>query len=208
MIIEDSLSQIKKILVLVVIVIVLIMAVVLFFKYSGIHFSNPFKAKPIVIDKTVIVVTEIRRLAELTTATYYEENVIARKRTREATVFGMKVTDVEDELVIIAKGKVRVGFDLSKMQEKDIVADSASITLKLPQIQILDVITNPSGFETFEESGDWSHEEVTQYKNEVRAIIEKNALEGGIIKLAEKTGKEKLTSFMKGLGFKTVKFTE
>jgi hypothetical protein len=173
-------------------------------KFFDFNFSNIFKSQPVVIDATTNVVTEVRRLAELTTATYYEENVIAKKRTRESTVFGMKVADVEDELVIIAKGKVRAGFDLSTMQEKDIVADSVSVSLKLPKVQILDVITNPSDFETFEESGEWSYEEVTQYKNEVRTIIEKNALGNGILELAEKAGKERLTSFMLALGFKQV----
>jgi hypothetical protein len=168
------------------------------------NFSGIFKSQPVVIDKTANVVTEVRRMAELTAATYYEENVIIRKRTREATVFGMKVSDVEDELVILAKGKVRIGFDLSKIQEKDIVVDSVSISLTLPPIRILDVITNPSGFETYEESGDWSHEEVTQYKNEVRSVIEENAMESGILEFAEKAGKERLTVFMQALGFKRV----
>jgi hypothetical protein len=202
------LSQIKKILILAIILIVLVIATVLFFKYSGIHFPNPFRAKPIVIDKTVNVIEKINRLAEFSTATYYEDYVITKKKTRETMVFGLKINDVEDELVLITRGKIRAGFDLSKLQTNDIIADSVSITLKLPKAQILDIITNPSDFETFEENGDWTYEEVTKCKNEVRAIIEKNALEGGIIELAEKTGKEKLTSFMKGLGFKTVKFTE
>jgi hypothetical protein len=188
----------------IVVITVIVIAVVSFMKSFDFDFSNIFKSQPVVIDKTANVVTEVRRLAELTAATYYEENVIVRKRTREATVFGMKVSDVEDELVILAKGKVRIGFDLSKMQEKDIVADSVSISLKLPPIRILDVITNPSGFETYEESGDWSHEEVTQYKNEVRSIIEKNAKESGILEFAEKAGKERLTVFMQALGFKKV----
>jgi hypothetical protein len=197
-------SQIKNILILVVIILVLIIGVVLFFKISGISIPNPFKSQPIVIDKTTNVVEEVHRLAELTTATYYEDYVIVKKRTRESTVLGLKINDVDDELVLITKGKVRAGFDLSKLQPQDILLDSISITLKLPEVRLLDIITNPSDFETFEESGDWSYEEVTKYKNEARAAIEQSALESGILELAEKTGKERLTSFLQVLGFKEV----
>jgi hypothetical protein len=201
---ESQFSQIKNILILVVIILVLIIGVVLFFKISGISFPNPFKSQPIVIDKTTNVVEEVHRLAELTTATYYEDYVIVKKRTRESTVLGLKINDVDDELVLITKGKVRAGFDLSKLQPQDILSDSVSITLKLPEVQLLDIITNPSDFETFEESGDWSYEEVTKYKNEARAAIEQSALESGILELAEKTGKERLMSFLQVLGFKEV----
>jgi hypothetical protein len=201
----------KSIIKIAVLAVVVVGAVGLFLKFSGFDFSgisDVFKSQPVVIDNTANVVEEVRRLAELTTASYYEENVIVRKKARKAGIFGVKVVDIEDELVLLVKGKVRIGFDLSKMQEKDIVVDSVSISLRLPEVQILDVITNPSGFETFSESGNWSHDEVTQYKNEVRAVIEKNAIANGTMEFAEKAGKERLTSFMQALGFKTVKFND
>jgi hypothetical protein len=187
---------------MIVIAIIAVSLYLKFFDFSfGFSFSNLFKEQPIVIDKTANVVEKINRLAELTTSTYYEENVIVKKKTKESlfgNIFG------EDELVLIAKGKVRAGFDLSKLDKQDIVIDSISITLKLPEVKILDVITNPSDFETIEESGKWTHEEVINYKNEARAIIEMHALENGIFELAEKSGREQLTSFLKALGFKEV----
>jgi hypothetical protein len=200
----------RKIIRNIITIVIIVVAVSLYLKFSNFNFSNLFKSQPIVIDKTANVVEKINRLAELTTFTYYEDNVIVKKKTKEVTLFGKTLSIFgdtiasEDELVLIAKGKVRAGFDLSKLQEQDIITDSISITLKLPEVKILDVITNPSDFETFEESGKWAHEEVTNYKNEARAIIEKNALENGIFELAEKSGQEQLTSFLKALGFKKV----
>jgi hypothetical protein len=193
-------------------IVILVIAVGLYLKFSNFDFGflNLFKEQPIVIDQTANVVEKINRLGELTTSTYYEDNVIVKKKTKEVSLFGKTLSifgdtvTSEDELVLIAKGKVRVGFDLLKFAKHDIVIDSASITVKLPKVQILDVITNPSDFETFEESGKWSHEEVTDYKNEARAIIEKNAIENGIFGLAEKSGREQLTMFLKALGFKEV----
>jgi hypothetical protein len=136
--------------------------------------------------------------------------VIVKQKSRETAVLGIKISllghtmTTDDELVLITRGKVRAGFDLSELREQDIMVDSVSITLKLPKPQILDVISNPSDFETFEESGKWSHEEVTTYKNEARAAIEKDALESGILERAEESGKQKLTSFLQALGFQKV----
>jgi hypothetical protein len=202
---ENTDPRIKLILLAVKIVtaVVIVMIVGWYLNYLGINIPHPFKARPIVIDKTANVIENIRRLAELTTATYYEDNVTVKEKTEEYSLLGVNM-DRTNELVLITKGKVRAGFDLSALQKQDIFVDSVSITLKLPQPQLLDIITNPSDFETFEEDGKWSHEDVTSYKNEARAIIEKNALESGILKRAEKSGREKLTAFLQALGFKEV----
>jgi hypothetical protein len=191
----------KTIIVRTVTIIIIIAAAGLYLKYSSFNISNPFRSRPMVIEKTANVITEIRRLAELTTATYHHDIVI-KKSKATIIIFGIKIG--KNELVLITKGIVRAGYDLSKLQEKDIIADSVSITLKLPKAKILDIITNPSDFETFEESGRWTHEEVTRYKNEARTTLENIAVKGGILKLAEKTGKENLISFLKTFGFENV----
>ncbi|MDR1554006.1 MAG: DUF4230 domain-containing protein [Prevotellaceae bacterium] len=190
----------KSIISRIVTIVILVVAGGLFLKFSNFDIAGLFKVKPIVIDKTANVVGEIRRLAEYATGTYYYNVVI--KKSKEASLFGIKMPD--NELVLVITGKVRAGFDLSKLQDQDIIADSVSITVRLPKVQILDVITNPSDFETFEESGKWSHEEVTGYKNEARATLEIEAINGGILEFAKKSGKENLTSFLQALGFKNV----
>jgi hypothetical protein len=194
----------KRIILGIAIIVTLVFAIGLYLKFFG--FTNPFKEQPIIIDKTANVIENIRRLAELTTATYYEDNVTVKEKTEAFSLLGKSISIIshKDELVFITKAKIRAGFDLSTLQKEDIVVDSVSITLKLPQVQLLDIITNPSDFYTFEESGKWSHEEVTSYKNEARAVIEKNALESGILERAENSGKEKLTTFLQALGFKEV----
>jgi len=150
-----------------------------------------FKDNPLIIDETFNVVEEIHKIGEFTTATFYQEDVIYK-------------TKKKDELVLIIKGKVRVGFDLSNLSNDDIIVYSQTIKLRLPQVKIFDVITNPSGYETYEESGKWSFEEITEYKKEARDIIEKNALESGILQLAENTAIEKLTMMFQTLGFREV----
>ena len=194
----------KSIIVKIATIAILVIAVGLYLKFSDVNISNWFKEQPIVIDKTANVVEEIRRLSELTTAIYYDNNVIVKKKAKDLSVFGQTLITLTDELVLLTRGKVRVGFDFSELQEQDIVVDSVSISLKLPQVKILDIITNPSDFETFEESGKWSHEEVTVIKNEARAQIEKNALENGILRIAEENAKKNLTAFLSMLGFKKI----
>ena len=107
-------------------------------------------------------------------------------------------------MVIIIKGKVRAGFDMSALTEKDIIIENKTIRIKLPPVEILDVITNPSNFETFVESGKWSFDEVNEYKKEARESLEKSAIDGGILDLAKESGVEKLTTLFKNLGFAEV----
>ena len=175
-----------------------------FFAFPNFKISNLFKEQPIVIDKTDNVVAEIRRLSEFTTAFYCGNNVIYKKKKKDLLVFGQTLSTLYDELVIITTGKVRAGFDFSEIQEQDISVQDTIISLKLPHVKILDIITNPSDFETFEESGKWSHEEVVAFKNEARALIEKNALDNGILKLAEENAIDNLTRFLSALGFKEI----
>jgi len=153
--------------------------------------NDIFKDNPLIIDETFNVVEEIHKIGEFTTATFYQEDVIYK-------------TKKKDELVLIIKGKVRVGFDLSTLSNEDIIVYSETIMLRLPQVKIFEVITNPSGYETYEESGKWSFEEVTEYKKDARDLIEKNAIESGILQLAETTAIEKLANLFQALGFKEV----
>ena len=185
----------KKIIRLIILVVIVIIAAFCFFKFSKINFENPFKAKPITIDKTANIIEEINQLAEFTTATYYQEIFINKEK--KGLLF-------DDELVMITKGKVRAGFDLSTLTEEDIIIDAQIIKIKLPQVKILDIITNPSDFETYVESGKWSFDEVTEYKKEAREKLKKKAIEDGILELAEKSAFEKLSSLFQALGFQEI----
>lgn len=205
----------KNRLLLLIGVVLIVLSLIQYMKTSGTNFANIFKEQPIAMDKTANVLEEIHRLAELTTATYSKEYVVSKQKASEIALPGIKLPIIghalglKDELVLIVKGKVRAGFDLSKLQEQDITIDDAGlITLNLPQAQILEVITNPSDFETFVESGIWSHEEVTRYKNEARAAIERDALNNGILELAEQAGKEKLSVFLHAINAKMFTFSQ
>ena len=122
------------------------------------------------IQDTPVIITKIRSLGELTTACYYDEMVLSRTKPNalSSTALGSLAEglgkDVDDHLVLIAKGTVRAGVDLMDMTEEDVrfVGDTAFI--RLPAPQYLDVIVNPSDFEVFAETGKWTHD--TRRSNE------------------------------------------
>lgn len=170
-----------------------------------------FESQKLTIDDTANVVTEIKKISEFTSACYYEELVLVNSKEIinkvKKSVIGTVIHQdsiSKKELVIIAKGKVRAGFDLSEIAEDDLHVKADTLTINLAPAKIFDIIINPSGYEMFVEEGSWSHEEVTAIQSEAKEKIEKNAIEDGLLDKATKYGKEKLTNLFKTFGFNEV----
>lgn len=141
-------------------------------------------------------VTEIKQISELCTVTYLDDEVIMDTIKHG---FSRKIA------VVIARGTVRAGFDLSKMSAISTSYDS--IALFIPPAQILDIIVNPSGFETVTEKGKWTHEEQKATQRKAREKVMAQSLEDGILNVAEENGRNQLTSMFRALGFKSVSIT-
>ena len=116
------------------------------------------------IDDTALIVTKVQALGELTTACYYDEMVLTQSKpgALASTPLGSLARDgfgkdVDDHLVLIAKGTVRAGVDLLEMTPEDIRFSGDTVFVRLPAPQYLDIIVNPSDFEVFVESGKWAH---------------------------------------------------
>ncbi len=165
------------------------------------------------IDDTPVIITKIRSLGELTTACYYDEMVLSRTKQNafSSSALGSLARDglgkdVDDHLVIIAKGTVRAGVDLMDMTEEDIrfVGDTAYI--RLPAPQYLDVIVNPSGFEVFAESGKWSHEEVTGLQETARQRLLMGADHYGLKSKAYAGAMDAVTELLAASGYTYIRF--
>ena len=165
------------------------------------------------IDDTPVIITKIRSLGELTTACYYDEMVLSRTKQNafSSSALGSLARDglgkdVDDHLVIIAKGTVRAGVDLMDMTEEDIrfVGDTAYI--RLPAPQYLDVIVNPSGFEIFAESGKWSHEEVTGLQDTARQRLLMGADHYGLKSKAYAGAMDAVTELLAASGYTYIRF--
>lgn len=195
---------IRYIPVLAVTVLVLVAAALLWLKLKP-------KDEGLKIDETANVVTEIRKIAQFTSACYYEDVILKDKKANET--LGGKVVNsfskkdkpiLEDEIVIVASGNVRAGFDLSKLSEKDIVIRDSVLEVTLPKAEIFEVIVNPSGFDVYIEDGTWSHEQVTKVENKAMNKIRKDAISDGLLEKATELGVTKLTELFKTFGYKEV----
>ena len=68
------------------------------------------------------------------------------------------------------------GTDLSALMPDDFYIDKDSVSMQIPPARIFDVITNPSDFSTFSETGEWTPEAVTLVKQKAnqrsKAVME------------------------------------
>ena len=191
-----------------------------------------FKRKPLLIDKTANVITEIKKISEFTSACFFEELVIqdAKYNIKEKPVYKKEESNekgisrlvsivkkedkVQDgvvldstmtaQIVAITQAKVRAGFDLSKMEEHDLRINGDTLFVNVPEAQVFDVILNPSDYELFYHKGTWEDDEVNKVLTRARDIILNDAKEFGLLEKATESGKKKLEDLFKTFGFKEV----
>jgi hypothetical protein len=168
--------------------------------------------RPLTIDDTPVIVSKIRSLGELTTACYYDEMVLSRTKENafSSSALGSLAEglgkDVDDHLVLIAKGTVRAGLDLMDMSEEDVrfVGDTAYIRLPVPKY--LDVIVNPSDFEVFAETGKWTHEEITGLQETARTRLLMGADHYGLKSKAYAGAMDAVTELLVASGYTYIRF--
>lgn len=165
---------------------------------------SPRKEKGSKISDTPAIVTQIRELSDLTTACFYHEVVLTKKKPRQ--VLGNNVPYVQDEICIIADGKVRAGIDLSEITPEDILSRGDTIEIKLPEAKILEVVVNPSDFEIFVEDGKWSHDEVADLEKRAAGKIRMEAVRCGILGKAEDSARAQIGHLLTTLGYKEIIF--
>ncbi|MBQ9546615.1 MAG: DUF4230 domain-containing protein [Bacteroidales bacterium] len=193
----------KKILRISIIAIVALGAIFACFKLELFGLNLEFlNRKPLSIEKTANVVEEVKKIGEFTSACYYEEMALRDTYTDKTLIFKHK-----NEILLIGKGTVRAGFDLSKLQEDDIFVNGDTLKINLPQAEIFDIIMNPSDFTTEYEKGTWSHELTKPIKERARTELEQNAIKSGLLEKAETTGIVRLTNLFKTFGFNEVVIT-
>ncbi len=178
---------------------------------------NPFKwdfnifGGELEIDETENVIEEIRKISEFTTACYYQELVIKDYKSEPTILDNVSKAmhlggdSCRYELVLIAKGSVRAGYNLENVGKDDISVSSDTITVTLPHAEVLDVIVNPSDCEVYTEEGSWTNEEIAQVKSKTSEKLRRNALKGGLLEKADKSGVDKIKTLFKSFGFKVVR---
>jgi Protein of unknown function (DUF4230) len=179
-------------------------------------FSDIFKSQPLQIENSAILIEEINNLAQLITLSAYNEITIDSTK-KVLTVFNnplvpglMNIPDIlqpDPKIILIGKGTILAGVNLAKITAANVFVQKDSVSLMLPKVEIFQIILNPSGFEVFEESGNWTDEEVKAVKIKLRHKLVVKALQQNILQKASARAILIMESFLRAAGFKKVNVT-
>ena len=165
--------------------------------------KNPFKRNELRIEKTNILVDDIKIISQLFTSSYYTEIVVdSTKRT--PGYFSKNVY----EIVIIARGTSYVGTDLSELDSSNIkvtkIDNKIECQIEIPPAKIFNTVVNPSGFTIFNDDGGFTTEEVQSLKNKAVQKIEQSAIHNDILEKANKRSIKLFEDLLLGMGFSKV----
>ncbi|MES2777670.1 MAG: DUF4230 domain-containing protein [Bacteroidota bacterium] len=203
-------NLIRRPLVLVLMVLLIILLFQRLQIFSGI--GNWFKAKPVLIDNTPLVIKEIKSIAELNTATMYQEIVVDSSSITSSSVPVMinpfslvpRPVVMKKEIVLIIKGRVTAGIDLKNLSDKEVFVEDDSVSIAMPPARITDVFLNPSGIETFYEEGTWTNEEVTLVKESARRKLLAEAGRQQLLQKADAKARAVVEQFLRAAQFKKI----
>ena len=154
--------------------------------------------------QTQTIVTRVRSMASLVTASFYDEVVLTMTRPRTVNAFGTNLALPDDEICIISRGKARAGVDLSKLSEESFSMRGDTVTVRLPEPELFEVILNPSDYEIFVEDGKWSHEEVVALESRAKETIRRDALAAGLLDKASESAGRQLDRMLRSFGYREV----
>ena len=167
------------------------------------------KAHELEIERTAAVVEQVRRIGELSSAGYYEELVLTDKDESYLSelkrVSGLNRLTGNSDFVLICKGRVRAGFDLTKVQGSDFSVSGDTLRLTLPPVEILDVVLNPADYELF--AGHRTHEETTGLLLQAKQRLRADAVRDGILDQAELSAEGQLRRLFSAMGYREVLLT-
>lgn len=178
-------------------ILLLVLLVIFLLKRMNV-FSGLFASKPLVIDKTPLVIKEVKSIGELNTATLYQEIVVDSVAPSPIRFAAKR------EIALILKGKVTAGIDLQRLADEDVYVKDDSVRVFLPPAVIREVIINPTGVETFYEFGRWTNEEITQLKLSGKNKLLLYASQSKLLEKADTKARMIIEAFLQAAGFKKI----
>jgi hypothetical protein len=105
----------------VVLVVLLLIGGWIFLKTNPFNWNFALWNTGLKIENTANVVEQMKKISEFTTVCYYEEAVVKNEKQTSANntvtdFLKLSPDSIHEEIVIIAKGKVRAGFNLSNIK--------------------------------------------------------------------------------------------
>jgi hypothetical protein len=151
------------------------------------------------------VIDRVRALSKLETVHYQVEKVITGKSSGP-------LPDVltSDKILLVAHGEVVAGIDLSKLQDSDVQVVSNTVTMTLPQPEILySKLDNSKTYVYDRQTGIFSKPD-PNLESQVRQAAEQQivqaAMEDGILNQATTNAQAVLRALLSGLGYRDVNF--
>lgn len=168
-------------------------------------------ATPVVLPSNTTIVHEINDLARLETASVEMEKVVMAERGNNDVLWGA----MGESMIFVAHGKVVAGVDLAAMSPEDVqVIDPVTVMVYMPPAGIftdLPVLDNSKSYVADRDTGLLAGAD-PQLETEVRQVAEERlreeALATGIVETANVNAQEYMRSFLTGLGFENIIFTE
>ena len=165
------------------------------------------------IEETPVIATRIRVLGELTTACFYDEIILSDTKSNylSSSQLGSLAKeklgkDLDDHLVIIARGTVRAGIDLRRIDDQHIRFAGDTVVVRLPYPQYLDIIINPSNFEVFAESGKWNQQQFSRLQESARRRLLSEAEDAGLLQKAYDGAMDAITDLLIACGYTYIRF--
>jgi len=187
-----------------------------------------------VIEQTPNIVEAVEQIQELCTEYYYDEvmvkdsvlktgasraltdaanstgnffsNLFSKKEENAADQPSTKqiISQLEKELVVIAKVTCRVGYDLRQIMDNGgMQVNGDTLFISLPPAKFLETIVNPTHLDIFSESGSWDFpDELQGVIRHAKETVEKRAVNDNILEKADKSGRKILECLFSTMGFK------
>jgi len=153
------------------------------------------------------VLEEVRSLSKLETVHYQLDKVVTGKSTGPLPDFL-----TSDKILLVAHGEVVAGVDLRKITAADINVISNTVTIKLPQAEVLySKLDNDKTYVYDRQTGIFSRPDPnleTQIRQAAEQDILNTAVEDGIIDQANTNAQDVLRTLLTRLGYKSVNFTQ
>ena len=152
------------------------------------------------------VVRQIQKLQRLETVSFTMDKIISGEHDSPYLPKFL----VSDRLLLIVHGEVIGGVDLSRLQPADVVVQGQSLSLRLPQAQIL--VTRLDNAQTrvySRDTGLFSSPDPnleSEVRQEAERQLQEAAMQGDILKTADGNARSTISSLLQGLGFKKVDF--
>jgi hypothetical protein len=153
----------------------------------------------------VVTITDIRAAAELTTVEYKGVAEIQDERVPDDF---RQYLGIKEEILLLAYGDVRAGFDLSRLSEEDLWTDGSRVQLHLPAPQILSTsIDHQRSHVVYHKQSLLMSQDINwqgQIFQTAQDALRQEAIQAGVLEDAAKYGRLYFENFLRSLGFTEV----